>query len=641
MGLLETINSPIDLKKLSREELPSLAREVRKRIIRTVSERGGHLAPNLGIVELTIAIHYVFDAPDDKIIWDVGHQSYVHKLLTGREKDFSTLRQYGGISGFPRREESEYDSFGTGHSGTSISAALGMAMARDYLGEHNKIIAVIGDGSMTSGVAFEGLNHAGVIKKDMIVILNDNEMSISKNVGAISAYLSRLITGELYTKVKRETEHILHNIPKIGEPVLAIAKKAQESVKGLIGHGIIFEELGFRYVGPINGHRFEHLLTTLENIKKLSDPFLIHVITEKGRGYKPARNDPASFHGTPPFHLSSGKPKKKRRYPSYTQVFSDSLIKIANKDKRIAAITAAMTAGTGLLDFSRRFSDRFYDVGIAEEHAVTFAAGLSVAGMRPVVAIYSTFLQRAYDQIVHDVCLQNIPVTFCIDRAGIVGDDGPTHQGIFDFAYLRHIPSMIVMSPKDENELQHMLYTGLNVERPVAIRYPRGEGIGCRIDKEPEEISIGKGEILVEGNCNIAIVAIGNSVYPSLEAAEILSEEENIIPTVINARFVKPLDGPLLLDITKNCDTIITVEEHTLDGGFGSAVMEFFELQGRNEISNIKIKRIGIPNIFIEHGSQSILRHKYKLDPQGIAEEILKFLREEEILRLNCEVTEV
>lgn len=627
MGYLDYVNSPEDLKKIQKEELPKLAGEIREKIIEVVSKKGGHLAPNLGVVELTIALHYVFDTPRDKLIWDVGHQSYTHKLLTGRRDHFNTLREFNGISGFPKREESPYDTFNVGHSGTSISAALGLLEARDKNNDDYKVVAIIGDGSISSGLAFEGLNHAGGLKRDIVVILNDNEMSISKNVGAISSYLSRLITGQFYTRVKQETEHLLKNIPRIGAPMLKAAKMAEESLKGMIIPGLLFEELGFRYIGPIDGHRMDHLLITFENIKRLKGPILVHVITKKGKGYPPAEKDPALFHGTPPFIISTGEPKSKPTIPSYTKVFGDTLIKLARRDKRVIAISAAMTEGTGLLDFAKEFPDRFYDVGIAEQHAVTFAAGLASAGFKPFVAIYSTFLQRAYDQIVHDVCLQNLPVVFCIDRAGIVGEDGPTHHGLFDLSYLRHIPSMTIMAPKDENELQHMIYTALKMESPAAIRYPRGVGIGVGLGERMMRIPLGRWERLLDGD-DLAIFATGSTVYTALEAARRL-QMSSISTALLNGRFIKPLDRDLILKTIEKTKAIVTIEEHLLEGGFGSAVLELMEKEG---ISNrkVRVKRIGIPDQFIEHGSQKILRLKYGLDPEGIIKAIFDFYWEDD-----------
>ncbi|MEK6712942.1 MAG: 1-deoxy-D-xylulose-5-phosphate synthase [Nitrospirota bacterium] len=622
MKYLDTINSPQDLKKIPKEDLPGLAEEIRERLLEVVSITGGHLASNLGVVELTIALHYIFDTPDDIIIWDVGHQAYVHKLLTGRREAFHTLRQYGGISGFPKIDESKYDSFNVGHSGTSISAALGMVEARDKLGKGNKVIAVIGDGSMTAGMVFEGLNHAGDLKKDIIVILNDNEMSISKNVGAISSYLSKIITGSLYTKVKKETEFLIKNIPRIGEPMLKVAKKAEESVKGLVGPGTLFEELGFRYIGPIDGNRFDHLFPTLENIARLKGPVLVHLVTKKGKGYPPAERDPASFHGIPPFDVKTGQPLKKSAIPTYTQIFSQSLIKIAERNDKIVAISAAMPEGTGLNCFADRFPDRFYDVAIAEQHGVTFAAGLATGGFHPVVAIYSTFLQRSYDQIVHDVCLQNLPVTFAIDRAGVVGEDGPTHHGTFDINYLRHIPNIILMAPKDEDELQHMLYTSTNYNGPSALRYPRGSGVGVELKSRFTPIEIGKGEIILEGS-DVAIIALGNMVYKSIEAAGIL-KKSGIDAAVANARFAKPVDEDMILELAYKCGYIVTVEDGALSGGFGSAVLETLEKHG---VSNIHVRRIGLPDKFIEHGAIKELHKMYGLDAAGIAKEVSSFVK--------------
>jgi len=621
MKYLDTINSPKDLKQIPLEELPNLAKEIRERIIEVVSKTGGHLASNLGIVELTIALHYIFDAPDDLIIWDVGHQAYVHKILTGRRDKFHTLRQHGGISGFPRPDESPYDTFNMGHSGTSLSAALGMLEARDKKKRKNKVIVVIGDGSMTAGMVFEGLNHAGDLKKDIIVILNDNEMSISRNVGAISSYLGKVITGELYTKVKKETEQLIKNIPRIGEPMLKVAKKAEESVKGLMGPGMLFEELGFKYVGPISGHRFDHLFPTLENIKKLNGPVLVHVVTKKGKDYPPAEKDPAAYHGVPAFDIKTGLPLNKSTIPTYTKVFGQTISKLAETNEKIVTISAAMPEGTGLSIFSERYPDRFYDVGIAEQHGVTFAAGLASGGFHPVVAIYSTFLQRAYDQIAHDVCLQNLPVTFAMDRAGLVGEDGPTHHGTFDISYLRHLPNIIIMAPKDEDELQHMLYTSVNYQGPSAIRYPRGTGVGVELRSHFRLLEIGKGEIIFEGS-DVAIIAIGNMVYPSIEAAGIL-KKRGIDAAVINARFIKPVDESLIISLANKYHNIITVEEGVLAGGFGSAVLETLE---RNSLSDVKVKRIGLPDKFIEHGSIKELHNIYGLDAPGIAQDVQSFL---------------
>ena len=498
--LLDRINTPQDLKKLNLKQLTPLAEEIRELMVDTISRTGGHLAASLGVVELTIALHYVFDTPTDKLVWDVGHQTYAHKILTGRKESFPTIRQHGGISGFPKREESPFDNFGTGHSSTSISAALGMAETCALSGEKHKVIAVIGDGSLMSGIAFEGLNQAGHLKRDFIVVLNDNEMSISPNVGALSSYLSRLISGQTYNTFREEVKTILQRIPGIGKSMYRLAKHSEEFVKSIFVPGLIFEELGFKYIGPILGHRIDHLVDTFRNIKKLHGPLLVHIITKKGKGYKPAETDPVLFHGLGPFQKETGQPLSgKTGGPSYTKVFGDTLTRIAREDSRIIALTAGMTGGTGLDQFAREFPDRFYDVGIAEQHAITFAAGMSIDGYRPVVAIYSTFLQRAYDQIVHDVCLQNLPVIFMLDRAGIVGEDGPTHHGLFDISYLRHIPNMVLMAPKDENELQHMIYTAVHLKSPVAIRYPRGNGTNVPLDDSFQKLPVGKAELLRDG----------------------------------------------------------------------------------------------------------------------------------------------
>lgn len=619
---IERIKATKDLKKLTNPELKELAGELRKVIIERVAINGGHLASNLGTVDLTIALHYVFNSPIDKIIWDVGHQSYAHKLLTGRADAFSTIRQYGGISGFPKMSESPHDAFGTGHSSTSISSALGIIEARDQKKEKFKVIAVIGDGAMTAGLAFEGLNHAGHLRKDIIVILNDNEMSISPNVGALSAYLNRIMIGDLYTKLKKETKSILERIPKVGEPVLKIAQKAENTVKGFFVPGMLFEELGFEYVGPIDGHRISLLIETLERFKDFPAPVLIHVITKKGKGYAPAEKSPWIFHGVGPFDIETGNQASSTK-PTYSELFGDCLTELAREDDRIVAITAAMTEGTGLTEFARAFPKRFYDVGIAESHAVTFAAGLASQGLKPVVAIYSTFLQRAYDEIVHDVCLQNLPVVFAIDRAGIVGEDGPTHNGVFDISYLRHIPNMVIMAPKDGEELRKMLKTAILYDGPVAIRYPRGTVPEILKDTEPRKIPIGEAEILRDGN-DILIIALGSAVQPVIYASELL-EEAGISACVINMRFAKPIDTGLIGSLAKEIKCVITVEENTLSGGFGSAVLEhLLELN----INDLKIKRLGVPDKFIEHGPQNMLRKMLDLDAEGIARSALALVSE-------------
>jgi 1-deoxy-D-xylulose-5-phosphate synthase len=612
--LLEKIQGPADLRLLDPQQLSQLAEELREEIIKTVSKTGGHLASSLGVVELTIVLHYVFNTPHDKIIWDVGHQSYAHKILTGRREYFKTLRQHGGMSGFPKREESTYDTFNVGHSSTSISAALGIAQARCLKGEDYKVLAVIGDGSLMAGIALEGLNQAGHLEKDLIVILNDNEMSISPNVGGLAAYLSRIITGQFYNRFKDEVTAFFKTIPGIGRSVLKVAKQSEEFLKGLLVPGLIFEELGFRYVGPISGHRFDHLLENLRNVSKLPGPTLVHVLTSKGKGYKPAEEDPISFHGTGPFETTNGKPRSKKvKPPTYTKVFADTLIKLAQDDERIVAITAGMPSGTGLDVFHEKFPKRFFDVGIAEQHAITFAAGMATQGLRPVTAIYSTFLQRGYDQVLHDVCYQKLPVVFVLDRAGIVGEDGATHNGLFDLSYLRSIPNITIMSPKDENELQHMLKTALTFDGPVAIRYPRGSGSGKNLDEKLESFEYGKAEILKRGD-DIAIFAVGATVYPALRAADQL-EQEGIRASVVNCRFVKPLDSDLICDMARKTGRIVTVEENVLAGGFGSAVLEVLQ---ENDIQCAKVKCLGINDVFVEHGAQNVIRRKYGLDTEGI-----------------------
>jgi 1-deoxy-D-xylulose-5-phosphate synthase len=613
--VLDQIESPFDVRKLDPEELERLCHELREEILFTVSRNGGHLASNLGVVELTVALYYVFDFSRDKVIWDVGHQSYTHKILTGRKDRFHTLRQYEGISGFPKRDESPYDAFDSGHSGTSISSALGMAEARRQKGEEGKMIALIGDGSMTAGLAFEGLNQSGHIDQDLIVILNDNEMSISSNVGALSSYLNRLMTGQFVNRFREDIKAFLETLPRIGKSALRFAKQAEESLKGLLMPGLLFEELGMKYIGPIDGHRLDYLIETFQNVKKLRGPILIHVITKKGKGYPPAEANPAQYHSVPPFHIETGEPKQGStgNPPTYTQVFGETLCQLARENERLIAITAAMQSGTGLERFSKEFPDRFYDIGIAEQHAVTFAAGLALEGMKPVVAIYSTFLQRAYDQILQDVGLQNLPVVFALDRGGIVGEDGPTHQGLFDFSYLRHIPNLIIMVPKDEDELQQMMKTAMECPSPVAFRYPRGKGEGVKRNPVLRSIEIGKGEVVREGT-DLLILAIGTTVYPSIRAAERL-DASGIHAAVINTRFLKPLDGDLIGEWARKIGKILTVEENVLQGGFGSAVLELLQEKG---LSSVQVKRLGIPDLFVEHGPPAVLRAKYGIDEAGI-----------------------
>jgi 1-deoxy-D-xylulose-5-phosphate synthase len=620
---IEQIKSPADLKKLSIADLKKLAGEIKEAIVYRVSKNGGHLASNLGVIELTIALHYVFNSPADKIIWDVGHQSYTHKILTGRHERLSSIRKFKGLSGFPKREESEHDAFGTGHSSTSISAALGIIEGRDKNKKDFKVIAVIGDGAMTGGIALEGLNNAGDLKKDLIVILNDNEMSISSNVGALSAYLNRILTGERFQKFKKESRSFLESIPKLGDKAAKIAQKTEEMLKGLFLPGVLFEELGFNYVGPIDGHNIEFLIETLKRIKSNSSPVLIHVITKKGRGYEFSEKNPSQFHGIGPFKIETGLPAKEPSQ-TYSEVFGDALIELAEKDDKIIAVSAAMSEGTGLEHFARIYPDRFYDVGIAEQHAVTFAAGLATQGLKPVVAIYSTFLQRAYDEIVHDVCLQNLHVVFAIDRAGIVGDDGPTHNGLFDLSYLRHIPNMVLMAPRDHIEFRYMLRLALEHNGPVAIRYPRGS-IEAPVVNDGVQVpfKIGEAEIIRDGS-DVVLFAMGNTVYPALSAAKKL-EQENIHAMVVNARFVKPLDRRLISTLIAQIPRIITIEENVLQGGFGSAVLEFFN---KAEIPRTKLRMLGVPDIFVEQGRQDELRKIYGLDAEGIYTAVLSILKE-------------
>ncbi|MRR06073.1 MAG: 1-deoxy-D-xylulose-5-phosphate synthase [Deltaproteobacteria bacterium] len=613
--LLEKINSPADLKLLKNEELVSLAAEIRGFLLETVSCTGGHLASNFGCVELTLAIHYCFDSPTDKIIWDVGHQAYTHKILTGRRDVFHTQRQYKGISGFPKPAESPHDAFGAGHSSTSISAGLGMATANSLLARNSKVISIIGDGSLTGGLAFEGLNQAGHLGKNLVVILNDNDMSISKNVGAFASFVSRKLTGKYFRDLKREMQTLLKGIPAIGTNILHFARKAENSLKGFLTPGTLFEALGFEYVGPINGHDLPQLIEVLQNCQTVEGPILIHVMTKKGKGYLPAEKDPDIFHGIGPFDITTGTLKAKpAATKSYTSVFGQTMLRLAEENEKIIAITAAMPDGTGLTPFARAFPERFFDVGIAEQHALTFAAGLAAEGFLPVAAIYSTFAQRAYDQVFHDICLQKLPVTLALDRCGLVGDDGPTHHGVFDISFLRHFPEITVMAPKDENELQHMVKTAVYSNRPISLRYPRGTGYGVPLDQCPVALEIGKGEILTEGS-DLAIIAIGSTVYPALAAAQLLAKQ-GITATVMNARFVKPLDSEMILQAARSTGALLTVEENALAGGFGSSVLELLEA---HEVTGIKIKRIGIPDHFIEHGSQAQLRKDLGLDADGIA----------------------
>ncbi|CAM8324693.1 1-deoxy-D-xylulose-5-phosphate synthase [Candidatus Methylopumilus planktonicus] len=611
MNLLDKINSPKDLKKLSRSELVTLCDEMRDFIIESVSKTGGHLSSNLGVIELTVALHYVFDCPQDKFIWDVGHQTYPHKILTGRKKKMGSLRALDGISGFPKISESAYDIFGTGHSSTSISAALGMAEALKKKNLDHKAIAIIGDGAMTAGMAFEGLNNAGDSKNNILVILNDNDMSISKNVGALNNYLAKLMSGNLYGSIKRSSKAVLSAIP----PMLEFAKRAEEHMKGMVIPGTLFEEFGFNYIGPIDGHDLNALVDTLNNLKVLQGPQLLHVATQKGFGYEPAETDPNKFHGVGQFSLSDGAQPLKIKKATYTDVFGDWIVDMAMIDKKLCAITPAMLDGSGLNKFSEKFPDRFFDVGIAEQHAITFAAGLACENYKPVIAIYSTFLQRAYDQLIHDVALQNIPMLFAIDRAGIVGQDGPTHSGSFDLSFLRCIPNILIMAPSNENECRQMLFTGFKFKGISVVRYPRGPGPGSAIKSKMTAIPIGKAEVIRKGR-TIALLAFGNMLEEALKAGD------KINATVVNMRFIKPLDIKLIRDLGSSHKLLVTLEENTISGGAGSAVLEV--------ISEYDLKcqslRIGIPDKFVEQGGQEQLRKKYGLDAASIIKSIEKKL---------------
>ena len=624
-NILETINSPADVKALSLEQLKQLAEEIRQFLISVISKTGGHLAPNLGVVELTLALHRVFSTPQDKIVFDVGHQSYIHKIITGRREQFPTLRQYGGLSGFPKRTESEHDAFGTGHSSTSISAALGMAVARDLQQQDYDVVAVIGDGSMTGGMAFEALNNAGMLHKKMIVVLNDNEMSISKNVGAMSEYLYQLRTGETYNKIKHDLEGWLKNV-EFGGDVIKVLRRLKGSVKYLMVPTSIFEELGFTYLGPIDGHDLEGLIEVMQAAKKIDGPVLVHVLTKKGKGYKPAEESPNKFHGTGPFDIATGKKIANPNAPvTYTEIFGKTLAELANEDKDIIGITAAMPEGTGMSIFAKAHPERCFDVGIAEQHAVTSAAGAAAAGMKPVAAIYSTFLQRAYDSVLHDICIQKLHVTLCLDRAGIVGDDGFTHHGVFDYAYLRSIPEMTIMAPKDENELRHMLKTATDYTGPISIRYPRGSGVGVDTTEPLHALPIGKAEVLREGK-DVVLWAIGSMVQSALQAAEVLAQQ-GISAGVVNMRFAKPLDKELLVEHAAKYGKIVTLEEGVLAGGVGSAVLE--ALNEVKLLAKCRVLTLGIPDEFVLHGDKKLLLRDLHLDVQAIAEQTAALVKEE------------
>ncbi len=619
-SLLEKINNSQDLKKLDIKELPVLAEEIRQEIIKVVSKNGGHLASNLGVVELTICLHYLLNCPTDKILWDVGHQCYTHKLLTGRRRYFKSLRQLNGLSGFPDFKESPCDPFIVGHNGTAVSQALGLIVGQALQKKEGKVAAVIGDGSLTSGMVFEGMSNVGHQRKGLVVILNDNEMAISKSAGVISNYLNRVISSSTYNKLKENLSSLIKSIPKIGTRVFTLAERLDESLKNLLIPGMFFEQLGFRYFGPLDGHNIPILLETLKNVFTLPEPSLVHIITKKGKGYRFAEQSPERFHSASPFNIETGEftPKKS---PAYTDIFGESLLELARQDKNIVAITAAMELGTGLSRFKKEFASRFFDVGIAEQHAVTFAAGLCKQGLKPFVAIYSTFLQRAYDQIIHDVCLQNLAVIFVVSNAGITGEDGPTHQGVFDFAYLGQLPNLVVLAPKDGEELKEMLRFAVNQKQPVAIRYPKVVGSGqLAVGNQKQKIELGKAEVLREGK-DAMIISIGSMVYPCLEVSDILSKQ-GINCGLINSRFLKPLDESLLLKLSSQINKFITVEEHNLEGGLGSKVLEFFA----DRDINVRIKRIGLPGKFIEHGRREELLSRYGLTAEGIAKNIKKWM---------------
>ncbi|MFA9555986.1 1-deoxy-D-xylulose-5-phosphate synthase [Evansella sp. AB-rgal1] len=620
---LSSIKDPALLKKCSKTELEDLAQDIRHFLIEKLSVTGGHLGPNLGVVELTLILHQLFESPRDKIIWDVGHQAYVHKILTGRANQFDQLRQYKGLCGFPKRSESEHDVWETGHSSTSLSAAMGMAVARDIKGTNEKIVAVIGDGALTGGMALEALNHIGHEQKDLIVVLNDNEMSIAPNVGALHNVLGRLRTAGKYQKAKDELEMLLKRIPAFGGRIASTAERVKDSLKYLLVSGIFFEELGFTYLGPVDGHDLDDLTTNFNYAKKTKGPVIIHVITKKGKGYAPAENDAlGTWHGLGPYKMESGEVVKKPGPPSYSGVFANTLKKVAREDKRVVALTAAMPGGTKLDVFANEFPDRMFDVGIAEQHATTMAAGLATQGLKPVFAVYSTFLQRGYDQVVHDVCRQNLNVFFAIDRAGLVGADGETHQGVFDISYLRHLPNMKILMPKDENELQHMIYTAVCYDDgPIAVRYPRGNGYGVKMDDELKQIPIGKWEILKEGN-DLTILTFGTTIPIALEAAELL-EKEGISVDVVNARSIKPMDEEMLAELALKNRPILTVEEAALQGGFGSAVLEYFHDNG---FHSTVVERMGVPDRFIEHGSVKELWEEIGLTSQNIIKSVEKII---------------
>nr|WP_276513466.1 1-deoxy-D-xylulose-5-phosphate synthase [Brevibacillus halotolerans] len=620
--MLENMKSPDDLKHLTISQLQQLSEEIRRFLIENLSKTGGHLAPNLGVVELTIALHYCFNSPKDKILWDVGHQAYVHKILTGRKDDFPTLRQYKGLCGFPKMAESAHDVWETGHSSTSLSGAMGMASARDLKKENYHVIGVIGDGALTGGMAFEALNHIGHEKKNVIVVLNDNEMSIAPNVGAMHNYLGKLRTDHIYNRAKDEVESLLKAIPAVGGKLAQLAEKVKDSMKYMLVSGILFEELGFTYIGPIDGHNLELVIDSLRTAANTRGPVLLHVITKKGKGYLPAEQNAMKWHGTDTYKIESGEMiKAVAAAPAYKSVFADTLIKLTQEDDRIVAITPAMPDGSGLLKYASVYPERMFDVGIAEQHACTFAAGLATQGIKPFLAIYSTFLQRAYDQLIHDVARMKLPVVFAVDRAGLVGADGETHQGVYDIAFMRAIPNMVIMAPKDENEMQHMMKTAAEYDGPISFRYPRGNGLGVKMDEELKALPIGQMEVVREGK-GVAVLSFGH-IYDVAEKAINLLQMDGIMPMFVNARFCKPLDEELLLRLAKENMDIVTVEEGCVQGGFGSAVMEFYAEQGYH---NMVVEPMGIPDYFVEHGSVKEQRQEISLTAEAIAARVRSLL---------------
>ena len=617
MKVLPSIQSPRDLRLIKKEHLPTLCEELRQTIIQTASHNGGHLGSSLGAVEIITALHYVFNTPDDKIVYDTGHQAYAHKLLTGRQKDFSTLRKEGGLSGFPKRTESNFDTFGVGHASTAISAALGMAIARDQKHEKNKVIAVVGDGCLTGGMAYEAMQNAGLLRTDILVILNDNQMFISKRVGALGKALTKLLTTKYVQLAEEKATNFLKRFDELGNNAAKLAKRA----RAILFPGTLFEEMGFRYFGPVNGNDINEMIEVLENLKDVKGPVMLHVVTKKGKGYKPAEEKPTKFHGIGIFDVETGDSLGKASCMTFTQAFSKALLTLAEKDTSITAITAAMPEGTGLDAFRDKYPSRYFDVGIAEEHAATFAAGLAAGGIKPIVALYSTFAQRCYDQILHDICLQNLPVVFALDRAGLVGEDGPTHHGVFDLSFLRDMPNLILAAPADENEMQHMLKTAFEAKAPFVLRYPRGAGFGIALDKEPKALPIGKGVWLKKGK-DATILAIGNRVHPALDAAQKLAEK-GVDCGVVNMRFVRPLDKKLIDEALKISPRLVTVEDNMLSGGFGSAVAEYLA----DKQADFKLLRLGIGDEFVPHGKCASLYDKVGISAEQMTKHILKWMK--------------